>query len=120
MDFTIDFQPRQIVCLEHGYTQLYAEVIQVLESRQRCWVRPLVLVMASENHLANDGLSSVDLRASADLLWPVTLFRPALDTEIAAHLAILASEPRSDRDLTALKQLNQFILQVWQATAILN
>ena len=35
-DFNPNFQPSQIVCLEHGNTCLYAEVIQVLEERQMC------------------------------------------------------------------------------------
>ena len=37
------FQPRQILCLEHGQSRLYAEVIQVVLDRPVCWLRPLIL-----------------------------------------------------------------------------
>ncbi len=37
------FQPRQILCLEHGQSRLYAEVIQVVPDRPVCWLRPLIL-----------------------------------------------------------------------------
>jgi hypothetical protein len=40
------FQPRQIVCLEHETTRLYAEIIEFVEARQVCWVRPLMLAVA--------------------------------------------------------------------------
>jgi hypothetical protein len=40
------FQPRQILCLEHGQSRLYAEVIQVVDDRPVCWLRPLILEVA--------------------------------------------------------------------------
>ncbi len=100
--------------LEHEDTRLYAEVVQVVEVRQRCWVRPLVLVVVPTDNQPSEALAIVDLRASADLLWPSTLFRPALDTEVLAFLPIFTSEPKAERDPTAQQQLNQFIYQVWQ------
>ena len=113
-DFSPNFQSRQTVYLEHGDTRLYAEVIQVVEVRQRCWVRPLLLVVVPDDNQLFEALAIVDLRASADLLWPSTLFRPALDTEVIAFLPF-TSEPKVDRDPTAQQQLSQFIYQVWQA-----
>ncbi|WP_250122161.1 hypothetical protein [Chroococcidiopsis sp. CCMEE 29] len=114
MDFTYDFQPRQIVCLEHEATCLYAEVIQVVESRQVCWVRPLLLKDPSCNYPPLEPLL-YDLRPSADLLWPLTLFRPALDTEVLPLLVqLMASEPQTEREPVAQQQFNQFIRQVWQ------
>ena len=114
MDFTREFQPRQIVCLEHEGTRLYAEVIQVVESRLVCWVRPLVLVEFSECNYPSFETPLYDLRASADLLWPLTLFRCALDTEVMPILVeLLAWEPQPDSDPVARQQLNQFIHQVW-------
>ncbi|MBW4560290.1 MAG: hypothetical protein KME32_03875 [Mojavia pulchra JT2-VF2] len=110
MDMSLEFQPGQIVSLNHGDTNLYAEVIQVVVSRQLCWVRPLVLVnfIPEPPHLT-------DLRDSSDLLWPVNLFRPALDTEVITILSqILAKETKSESDSAAKQQLHQFIHQVWQ------
>ena len=53
-DLIPNFQPNQIVCLEYGYTCLYAAVIQILATRKMCWVRPLLLkVFASESKYKN-------------------------------------------------------------------
>ncbi len=114
MDFICDFQPRQIVCLEHESTCLYAEVIQVAQSRPVCWVRPLLLVEFLSNYPSFKPLV-YDLRVTADLVWPLALFRPALDTEVIPLVELLASEPQPDRAPVAMKQLNQFIHKVWQA-----
>lgn len=111
MEITSDFQSGQIVSLEHDDRRLYAEVIQIVVSRQLCWVRPLLLV-------ANtcEPLLVTDLRDGSDLLWPVNLFRPALDTEVITLLSqVLAKEPKFEPDSTAKQQLNQFIYQFWQA-----
>lgn len=110
MDISLDFHPGQIVSLEHGDKNLYAEVIQVVVSRQLCWVRPLLLATYTpELPLVTD------LRDAPDLLWPVKLFRPALDTEVITILSqVLAKEPKAELDSAAKQQLNQFIHQVWQ------
>jgi hypothetical protein len=111
MDISFDFQPGQIVSLEHGDKNLYAEVIQVVLSRQLCWVRPLLLVT-----YAQEPPIITDLRDGSDLFWPIQLFRHALDTEVITLLSqILIKEPKSEPDLTAKQQLHQFIGQVWQA-----
>lgn len=117
MDFTQNFQPRQIVCLEYGGTCLYAEVIQVVVSRQVCWVRPLLLGVFPDGFQPYDQLPPLyDLRSSADLLWPITFFRPALDTEVMPLLTqLLVLDTQPEPDPVAHQQLNQFIHQVWQA-----
>jgi hypothetical protein len=111
MNMSLDFQQGQIVSLEHGDRNLYAEVIQVVVSRQLCWVRPLLLV-----HFNQEPPFVTDLRDVSDLLWPVNLFRPALDTEVITLLSqILVKEPKSEPDLATKQHFNQFIHQVWQA-----
>lgn len=124
MDFSYNFQPRQIVCLEQHTTRLYAEVIQVVESRQVGWVRPLLLAEFPDSEDAQHlGLGEgefsqpqiYDLRSSADLVWSLALFRPALDTEVMPLLLqLLASEPPTDRNPPASTRLHQFIHQAWQ------
>jgi len=42
------FAPYQIVCLEHQQSYLYGEVIQVIESKNLCWMRPLLLAVFRE------------------------------------------------------------------------
>lgn len=117
---TSQFQPRQLVCLEHEHTFLYGEVIQVIPKRQLCWVRPLMLVMMSEN---SDGLSScwqlasqVDLRLGADLILPLDLFRFAIDTEVIPLLVRLEKlDNSSETELTARQHLHRFIEQICQS-----
>lgn len=108
---SLDFQPGQIVSLDHNDRNLFAEVIQVVISRQLCWVRPLLLVSFSEE------LPLVtDMREASDLLWPLNLFRPALDTEVMTLLSeIWAKEPKTELDTAAKLQFHQFIHQIWQA-----
>lgn len=115
MDSHHNFQPQQIVCLEYKDNRLYGEVIQVIESRQVCWVRPLLLMESTAATDSATELPMSDLRASADLLWPLTWFRSALDTEVIPLLVQLwASAPQPDRNPVGQKQLHQFIHQVWQ------
>jgi hypothetical protein len=110
MNISLEFQPGQIVSLKHGDMNLYAEVIQVVTSRQLCWVRPLVLV-----NFIFESPQITDLRDGSDLLWPINLFRPALDTEVMTILTqILVKEPKSEPDSAAKQQLHQFINSAWQ------
>ena len=117
MDSAVDFQPSQIVCLEYEGTCLYAEVIQIVASRQICWVRPLMLALPPSRDLAaSDQPILSDLRQGADLLWPTILFRPALDTEVLPLLTHLqGSKIQSDNSQVAHQQLQHFVSQVWQA-----
>jgi hypothetical protein len=111
MKMTLEFQAGQIVSLEHGEMRLYAEVIQVVVSRQLCWVRPLVLVNFSQ-----EPPLLTDLRDACDLLWSVNLFQPALDTEVISFLSqVLAKEPKPGQTSVAKQQFNHFIYQIWLA-----
>ncbi|MBW4693595.1 MAG: hypothetical protein KME27_17765 [Lyngbya sp. HA4199-MV5] len=123
-------QPCQIVCLEHDTSCLYAEVIQVIESRQLCWARPLVLIQQPVDAIAHapnachdqpwEQPGFYDLRQDSDLLLPLTLFRAALDTEVFAWITSLYA---ADDDAAATSNspgkghqlFRQFIQQVWQA-----
>ncbi len=106
----------QIVFLEHEDTRLYAELIQVVESRQMWWVRPLLLGFFPSGQPSDQPSPIYDLRSSAHLLWPMTLFRPAFDTEVIPLLShLLALEPQLEQDPAAQQQLNQFVYKVWQA-----
>ena len=115
MDESLDFQPSQILFLEHTGTRLYAEVIQVVVSRRLCWVRPLLLVVFPSGIFASlEPVPLTDLRSCADLIWPITLFQPALDTEVMPLLAMLSSD-QPELIGAAHTQLNQFVYQLWQA-----
>lgn len=106
----------QIVSLEHEGTRLYAELIQVVESRQMWWVRPLLLGFFPSGQPSDQPSPIYDLRSSAHLLWPITSFRPALDTEVIPLLShLLALEPQLEQDSAAQHQLNQFVNKVWHS-----
>lgn len=108
------FQPSQIVCLEHENTSLYAEIIDFVEWRQVCWVRPLMLAVTEVG--SDEPLTLCDLRFGADLLWPASLFRQALDTEVIPLLVQLNLSDTSALICSdAHQQLSHFVHEVWQA-----
>lgn len=117
MSSGVNFQPNQIVCLEHQETQLYAEVIQIVESRQMCWVRPLILVVSSSGDYAQSEQSILyDLRQGVDLVWPAILFRSALDTEVIPLFThLMTSKTQTESNQLAHQQFQNFVRQVWQA-----
>ncbi|XZN89081.1 MAG: hypothetical protein ACM65M_15495 [Microcoleus sp.] len=120
MGFGLNFKPGQIVSLECGDACLHSEVIQVVEARQVCWVRPLMLVVFLSPDDFGDRLSPeyslLDLRDGADLLWPLNLFRAALDTEVISLLTQLHSLDSEKKDgVIASRQLRDFVDRVWTA-----
>lgn len=114
------FEPRQIVCLEHENIRLYAEVIEVVAARQICWVRPLILATPKTNSdppltTLPEDLSLLDLRLGADLLWPTSLFRPALDIEVIPILVRLSeSGIQTHNAQEAQSQMSSFVRAIWQ------
>ena len=116
-------QPRQIICLEHENSCLYTEVIDVVTSRQVCWVRPLLLAISP---IGNDCISAFlpeqlklyDLREASDLLWPAILFRLAIDTEVIPLLVQLddPNKEKLENHTEAHNQLSCFVRKVWQAS----
>jgi hypothetical protein len=110
------FQPSQIVCIEHEDTCLYAEVIQIVESRQVCWARPLMLAIARGDRHSLAPSTLYDLQQNADLLLPLSLFRLALDVELLPLLTQLqASKAQPEVNQFSHRQLSHFVHQVWQA-----
>lgn len=114
-DAVSQFHSCQIVCLEHEATRLYAEVVQVVDTRQICWARPLMLVTGDPN---TDTGAEVwyDLREGADLLCPIALFRAALDVEVIPLLTHLyGGNPGGKGDRSSFQQLREFLERVWKA-----
>jgi hypothetical protein len=134
MSVAPEFQNFEILCLEHENTRLYAEVIQVVVKRQLCWVRPLVLLelpselsfLQQSIHFETEPIEAeqpvlYDLRQGADLLYPLSLFRTALDVEVIPVLAQLnalkAQMEESGREIQpeAHTKLQEFARRLWQA-----
>lgn len=136
----LSLKENQIVSLDYLNNHLYGEVIQLISDRQLCWFRPLCLILTDlkgdfdlclpkRAHLQqasqpdrtyNDSdcqkVTPIDLQSSSDLLWPDSLFRPALDTEIIDFLPQLTNNSHLSTD-KKIKQkcLNKFVRLVWQA-----
>ena len=113
------FQVNEIICLENNSSYLYGEVIQLLRDRGLCWFRPMCLVVYDRS--ISDRPSPIiepsqliDLQSGSDLLWPITLFRPALDTEVISLLPLLSDRYSLAERFVDKQYLNRFIQQVWQ------
>jgi len=108
-----NFSPRQILCLEHRYARLYAEAIEIVPERDLCWARPLILEIGTPG---SDLVEYWDLREGADLLWPQTLFRLAIDEEAIPILSQLQEIPsRGSESFKIVRQkLEIFIHEVWE------
>jgi hypothetical protein len=113
METSIGFHPQQVVCLEHENYSLFAEVVQLIQPRERCWLRPIALrVQTSCSRF--EASQVVDLRAGSDLIWPVPLLRAALDTEFLPLLGTLNDQSASPNHQTK-RWLNEFVQKAWQA-----
>lgn len=73
----------QIVRIELNTACLYGELVQVIEDRRTCWVRPLALQLYSTS---SQDSASIDLRNGPDIICSATVIKPALDTDWI-HLA---------------------------------
>jgi hypothetical protein len=109
MDRNLDFQAGQILFLECGQERLYSELIQIVEERQLCWVRPLLLA-----DFTIEPYKVTDLRSTSDLLWSINSFQPALDVEVISFFSqIFAKESELNVEVNARKQLHNFIQRFW-------
>lgn len=118
------FQDGQIIYLQHETMRLYAETIQIVNTRKLCWARPLALIQLSDEPDSDRHKSLIlhDLRQGSDLLLPISLFQIALDTDaipvitqLNAPKANLSTELLLDGNHPAFLLLQTFVHQVWQA-----
>ncbi|MFW6359156.1 MAG: hypothetical protein ACOC0N_08115 [Chroococcales cyanobacterium] len=114
------FQARQIVYLEQDNSRLYTEVIQVIASRQLCWVRPLMLATFPKNAKTLPTLPKAetlyDMRQASDLVWYLSLFSPALDTEVIPLITQLDSPALQIEEEAIVRQrIHRFIQTLWEA-----
>ncbi len=111
----------QIVFLECRQTRLYAEVIQVLETRPMGWVRPLALVSGAVIHpLGGFDSAIAKPQTTPDMVWPLDELQPALDTDAIPLLAQLSSQPSGELPLPELLAenshrltVNEFVRLLW-------
>ncbi|ACK69678.1 conserved hypothetical protein [Gloeothece citriformis PCC 7424] len=118
MDNKAQFKLSQIVCLEHKNTCLYGEVVQVITPRNLCWVRPIILAKLSLDSSRDDYFMAekevIDVRLTSDLIFPIDLFRPALDMEVIPILAQVEKMDLMAENISSAKsELQNFIKQIW-------
>ncbi|MBL1208311.1 hypothetical protein [Geminocystis sp. GBBB08] len=100
------FINRQIVCLDSTKNSLYCEVIEVINERKICWVRPILLVdLQAQNHNYFSQKDTIhDLRFTSDLLWNINDFRIVFDTEYIEFLSELQEFQFDENKLIIAKQ----------------
>lgn len=116
-------QTYEIVCLEYQRDCLYAEIVQIIEEQQRCWLRPLALSREcnqTEPQTPHNSQAQqiYDLRNCSDLLWPQAQLRAALDTELLPMLTMLQAEKTAGEASTSPEenqQLHAFLHQLCAA-----
>ena len=124
----VSINPGQIVYLECLDQRLYAEAIQVAGSI-RLWCRPLMLVchlpygshqqqrMIAEAAASPEtsALELYDLKTAPDLVWPISQFKMAFDTDFFAllfHLRLSNEEGLND---LAKQQFQHFLHNCWHS-----
>jgi hypothetical protein len=124
MENCLPLRPSEFACLEHQNTLLYTEIIQVVEKRRRYWARPVLLCerLTQEDNLTESHPTVYDVRFCSDLLWPRSLFRSVLDTELIPLLSRLDAELEapfiSTKTLSShlaesRQKLQQFTQRLW-------
>jgi hypothetical protein len=104
------FRPQEIVYVEGDGLRLFAEVIQTIPDRHRCWVKPLALAQFSDFQFR----LVHELQECAQLILPLDLFHAALDTEvIPVMMELLQLEKIGDRsthiNLLSRQALHHFV-----------
>jgi hypothetical protein len=124
--------PSQILYLEHGSSRLYAEAIQVIETRHLCSCENPSLgsksssvtgqdrqeiISAAAADPANSMLDLYDLENCPDLIWPLALFEIAYDVDFFSLIVQLKINPDEMAQRNGSSQLNIFIHSFWHSHA---
>lgn len=93
-------------------------MVQVITTRELCWVRPLILAKLSlEAAIFEDFVPEkqvVDVRLTSDLIFPMNLFRAALDIEVIPILSQLEKMDLTPSKIQIAKgELQDFIKNFW-------
>lgn len=96
----------QVVYIKYENTCLYGELIQTMEERRTCWLRPLSLCIDA----GEDTATSVhNLSNGPDIICPHHLVQPALDTDWVPLAATMAEAQEPCNFSEANQYLRQFL-----------
>ena len=96
----------QIVFLEKGDMCLYGELIQQIENRNTCWLRPLSLRL---KELETGEVQLLDLGNGPDIICAGNQIKPVLDTEWIALQQDMAKHKVTCDYSEANQYLRQFL-----------
>ncbi|MEO1094131.1 MAG: hypothetical protein AAFX01_04450 [Cyanobacteria bacterium J06638_28] len=99
-----------VVLIRNGGACLCSELIQTVEDRNICWVRPLVLIL-DETHTTKR--SPIDVRNGPDVICPAPLVEPALDIEWVSVLQNLDKTAMPCDFSQANQNLRVFLKDLW-------
>lgn len=99
----------QIVRIELSTACLYGELVQNVEERKTCWVRPLALQIY---HSSQEHSSPIDLRNGPDIICSRTVVEPALDTDWCQLVTGLHTLSKSCSFAEAHQHLQNFLQQL--------
>lgn len=99
-----------VVLVHNSGACLCSELIQTVEDRNICWVRPLVLIL-DETHEA--GCLPIDVRNGPDVICPAPLVEPALDIEWVSILQNLDKTAIPCDFAQANRNLRVFLENLW-------
>ncbi|MEM6520677.1 MAG: hypothetical protein AAF892_01825 [Cyanobacteria bacterium P01_D01_bin.71] len=79
----------QIIYLECKEARLYGELVQRVEDRHICWVRPISLQFALDT---TNSVKFLDVRNGPDIICADCAIHPMLDTDWLAVLATMSTD----------------------------
>jgi hypothetical protein len=104
----------RIVCIDLENLHLFAEVIDTIAVSDRCWLRPLAIARSNSESFKLEFIHN--LRDTAQLILPISLFRDALDTEVLPLISELFHPAQdSDRSRDSQRVLYQFIADIYRS-----
>lgn len=102
-----------VVVIERHATRLYGELVQKMETRNTCWLRPLALCLAAPPTAA----SVLDVRDGPDIICASALVKPVLDTEWLGLLAVMSHAKSACDYAQAHDYVKEFLAQLFDSDA---
>ncbi|MEM6835759.1 MAG: hypothetical protein AAF609_02805 [Cyanobacteria bacterium P01_C01_bin.120] len=96
----------QVVYLESEDARLYGELVQHVEERHICWVRPISLQLATSTAVPVEFL---DVRNGPDVICADHVIQPVLDTDWLAILATMSTNKTECDYPKANQHLREFL-----------
>lgn len=104
-----------VIFIENRSTRLYGELIQQIEARNTCWLRPLSICT---EEATTGKIALLDVRDGPDLICSKDLIRPALDVEWLHLLDGMSRIQHPCNYVEANKHLRHFLKELQEAIGV--